>query len=206
MDSTIGENIRRLREQRHWSQEQLAGAAAVSARTIQRAERGEPMALETLQAIAGAFDVAIADLKTDPDAEAMRRALARFIVIAVKPAKHGFELARVGGVHGTLFSVHGDLSSQQRDLMAALQENLQDWADIWTDLSPTQQREAEKDLQRHLDELAAVGIVVCAGRERVRFEFQTPSEAPWDIGAVVFAPEGAAPEWALWDSAQGLGF
>ncbi len=52
---TTGRRIRRLREQRAWTQEHLADAAQVSVRTIQRAEDGV-MSAETLSAVAGALD------------------------------------------------------------------------------------------------------------------------------------------------------
>ena len=56
---SMGNQIRRLREQKAWTQEHLAAAAVISARTIQRAEEGT-MSAETLSAIAGALNV---DLK-----------------------------------------------------------------------------------------------------------------------------------------------
>jgi transcriptional regulator with XRE-family HTH domain len=51
------ETLRVLRLQRAWSQEQLAEIAGVSPRTVQRLEQGHPAALETLKALAAAFDV-----------------------------------------------------------------------------------------------------------------------------------------------------
>jgi transcriptional regulator with XRE-family HTH domain len=55
--SDTAEILRGLRLQRAWSQEQLAEIAGVSARTVQRIEQGQPAALETLKALAAAFDV-----------------------------------------------------------------------------------------------------------------------------------------------------
>jgi uncharacterized glyoxalase superfamily protein PhnB/DNA-binding XRE family transcriptional regulator len=54
----VGEKIRTLRERKAWTQEHLAEAAGISARTVQRAEDGA-MAAETRTAIAGALDVAV---------------------------------------------------------------------------------------------------------------------------------------------------
>jgi uncharacterized glyoxalase superfamily protein PhnB/DNA-binding XRE family transcriptional regulator len=51
-------NIRALREKKAWTQEQLAGAARISPRTVQRAEDGV-MSAETKAAIAGALDVPV---------------------------------------------------------------------------------------------------------------------------------------------------
>lgn len=49
--------IRALREQRAWSQEQLAEVAGISVRTIQRAETSGNASAETRMALAAALDV-----------------------------------------------------------------------------------------------------------------------------------------------------
>lgn len=53
--SELAEIIRQARAARAWPQEQLAEAAGVSLRTVQRVERGAPCAKETLQALAAAL-------------------------------------------------------------------------------------------------------------------------------------------------------
>ena len=55
--------IQKLRLQRGWSQEQLAEISGLSARTIQRLERGQPASLETLKALGAVFDVDFSTLK-----------------------------------------------------------------------------------------------------------------------------------------------
>lgn len=54
--------IRSLRLERAWSQEDLAAAAGLSARTVQRLEQGQKPSLETLKALAAAFNVPVARL------------------------------------------------------------------------------------------------------------------------------------------------
>ncbi len=49
--------IRRLRTQRHWSQEQLAEASGLNLRTIQRLEAGGRASLESVRALAAVFEV-----------------------------------------------------------------------------------------------------------------------------------------------------
>ena len=60
---TAGNNmiVRKLRLQRGWSQEQLAEMTGLSARTIQRIERGQKPSLESARAMAAVFEV---DLST----------------------------------------------------------------------------------------------------------------------------------------------
>lgn len=54
---TLAARVQRLRGERAWSQDQLAGAANLSLRTIQRVEYGKGASPETLQALAAAFEV-----------------------------------------------------------------------------------------------------------------------------------------------------
>jgi len=54
--------IKQLRISRAWSQEQLAELSSLSVRTVQRIENGEQASLETLGAIAAAFDIKVAEL------------------------------------------------------------------------------------------------------------------------------------------------
>ena len=49
--------IRQLREDRGWSQEQLAAVSGLSARTVQRLETGGSASLESRSALAAAFGV-----------------------------------------------------------------------------------------------------------------------------------------------------
>src|ERR1700684_2663 len=59
-----GKKIQQAREARAWTQEQLAIAAGVEPRTIQRLERDQTKNPETLQAIAAAFDLELDALRS----------------------------------------------------------------------------------------------------------------------------------------------
>ena len=50
-------DIKKLRLQRAWSQEQLAECSGISVRTIQRLEKGGQMSLESRKAIAATFNL-----------------------------------------------------------------------------------------------------------------------------------------------------
>lgn len=56
------QRLRSLREQRGWSQEQLADVSGLSARTIQRVEASGTASLETRMALAAALELAPSDL------------------------------------------------------------------------------------------------------------------------------------------------
>lgn len=59
-------DLKTLRQDKNWSQEQLAEISGVSVRTIQRVEKGENPGTETLKAIAAAFDISVAELQKEP--------------------------------------------------------------------------------------------------------------------------------------------
>ncbi|RVU31141.1 2TM domain-containing protein [Neptunomonas marina] len=54
--------IRQLRQNRGWSQEQLAEVAGLSVRTVQRSEKGQTVGAESLKAIAAVLEVDLAQL------------------------------------------------------------------------------------------------------------------------------------------------
>ncbi len=55
--------IRELRLKRGWSQEQLAQMSGVSLRTIQRAERGDAISVESQKSISAVFDIHFSQLQ-----------------------------------------------------------------------------------------------------------------------------------------------
>lgn len=78
------ELVKKLRAQRHWSQEQLAIACGVNLRTIQRIERQGAGSLESVRALASVFDVDANDLlnhagqKNNVQLEIVRSCLFRY--------------------------------------------------------------------------------------------------------------------------------
>jgi transcriptional regulator with XRE-family HTH domain len=56
-------DLKKLRLEKGWSQEQLADISGVSARTVQRLEKGEKPGMETLKALAAAFETTCSQLQ-----------------------------------------------------------------------------------------------------------------------------------------------
>lgn len=54
--------VKKLREKKYWSQEQLANMAGLSLRTIQRVEAANPASKETLKSLASVFEIDISEL------------------------------------------------------------------------------------------------------------------------------------------------
>ena len=57
--------IQKLRLKRGWSQQQLADASGLSARTIQRIENGHPASMESLKSLAAVFEVDFSTLNPE---------------------------------------------------------------------------------------------------------------------------------------------
>lgn len=54
--------VKKLRKEKHWSQEQVATLAGLSLRTVQRVEAGNPASKETLKSLASVFEVDVSRL------------------------------------------------------------------------------------------------------------------------------------------------
>lgn len=69
MDMNInGELVKLLRTQRSWSQEELAAAADLSLRTVQRIENANACSLESKKALASVFEIEAKALEVDEEA------------------------------------------------------------------------------------------------------------------------------------------
>jgi transcriptional regulator with XRE-family HTH domain len=180
---SIGANIRRLRQARCWTQEQLASAAQLDVRTIQRAEGGQLIAAETLQAIAGAFDEPLESLSLPPiDLEKVAAAIqARYSIIALHPIDRATAMEPLLlGSHAFSYHKLGLTTDVDEDLAAEFEQLLRDTLDIWSDIEPIQRRDLVRHLQDKLDALREHGLVVTAGTQGLRPRMSTGT------GSIVF--------------------
>jgi transcriptional regulator with XRE-family HTH domain len=85
-------DIKKLRLERHWSQEQLAEMSGLSTRTIQRIESGQNADFETLKSLASVFEINLSSLNKKDEEEQLRieekrnediKGLYKFIVLAI---------------------------------------------------------------------------------------------------------------------------
>ena len=72
-DTTNLRDIKKLRLERHWSQEQLAEMSGLSIRTIQRIENGENAGLESLKSLAAVFETNIKDSNKKEEVDQIRK-------------------------------------------------------------------------------------------------------------------------------------
>jgi transcriptional regulator with XRE-family HTH domain len=66
-------DIKKMRLERHWSQDQLAEMSGLSIRTIQQIENGENAGLESLKSLASVFEPNITDSNKKEELEQTRK-------------------------------------------------------------------------------------------------------------------------------------
>jgi transcriptional regulator with XRE-family HTH domain len=66
-------DIKKMRLERHWSQDQLSEMSGLSIRTIQRIENGENAGLESLKSLAAVFEINITDSNKTQEMEQIRK-------------------------------------------------------------------------------------------------------------------------------------
>ena len=85
-------DIKKLRLERHWSQEQLAEISGLSTRTIQRIESGQNADFETLKSLASVFEINLSSLNKKEEEEQLQieesknedlKGLYKFIALAI---------------------------------------------------------------------------------------------------------------------------
>lgn len=190
MHTIIGANIKKLRDTRAWTQEQLAAAAVVTERTIQRAEAGQPVAAESLQAIAGAFGVALEDLRRDEAGDAAKRELKNYETIPLVKVELGTELAGLMPPHGHMVEVFGnDAQPPPDDAIAELRQGIVDVGDIWRDVGPADHHRMLAELRPSLQALKVAGYFVSAGIHRMKVGFADPGPK-----------DGYKPRLMVWDT------
>ena len=87
--------VKRLREKKHWSQEQLAEISGLSLRTIQRVEAGNRASVETMKSLAAALEVEVSKLaeeivviEKDTDSWRTEPLWVRFFLLGIRRRSH----------------------------------------------------------------------------------------------------------------------
>ena len=148
--------VKALREERAWTQQQLAEVADLDVRTVQRVEAGRPPSPETLQALAAAFDVRVPDLLEAPARQKEELSDVRFLLRIT----HGKDLlAIVGGAHLFDFD-HDEVRGEEADLIGGFLQELQDWGDIFEEIEVGDRVRAAVRLTELIEELEQKGFWV----------------------------------------------
>ena len=173
MSADVAAKLKLFRESLGWTQEHLAEASGVSGRTVQRAENGEDISGDTLQALAAVFDLTVADLRRPlPSVEEVEKAVEeaqkRYKFISLTRIERPSDLRPHMGADAWQVDHVAGLTEEQEDEIAILEELLRDYGDLWSDIEPVQQRDALKTIFESVARLTADGLVVAAGSDAMR--------------------------------------
>ncbi|NGZ11640.1 MAG: XRE family transcriptional regulator [Nitrospira sp. LK70] len=183
----VGKNIRQHREERHWTQEELAIVAGIDVRTIQRAESGQKLALETLKALANAFEITIDQLSKDSQEEALAEFRAKYSVIELSPLGQAADLCQLFGTHAYHFQRVGTFNDDQADSIAELEQVAKDYGEIWSDLEPIQRRDAEKCLQPLIERMLSLELAVSVGVHSMKLRSTVEESQPFAFSVLYVA-------------------
>ncbi|MCA9602453.1 MAG: helix-turn-helix transcriptional regulator [Polyangiales bacterium] len=222
MQEVVSRNIRGHRENRSWTQAQLASAAGLQIRTVQRAEAGMGISSETLQAIAGALDVELDDLRVDSIARAelaralgvephevtadllakrIEEELAKHTKVPLHRISTSSDLRHAWGGFGFVFSC--EISDDRiQDAVATLKEMMVDIGDVADEIGATSLRQAEASAFECIESLAQLGCAVAVGTEEMDIGHGAGNRLRGRVTFVVIASNDECPKVLLLDPAQ----
>jgi hypothetical protein len=93
-------------------------------------------------------------------------------------------MALIGGSHSSRTRSPDPGSEDEANLLADFVTTINDWADIWGDVGPGGQINAEFELTGELDRLREAGFVVYAGRRRLSLETGGGDTVPWSLVSI----------------------
>lgn len=184
MSTAIAANIRYHRERLSWTQECLAEAAQLNVRTVQRAEEGQRTSAETLTAIAGALQVSLEELRTDPVElmadllgvspedltpelleSKMQEAKANYMTVPLAAVSCSADMEPIFQAESMYLDCI-PASDEIQDAAAELRAMCSALMNAADDLDPLDRREHLKAAYRLVERLGALGCAVSLGLHR----------------------------------------
>jgi transcriptional regulator with XRE-family HTH domain len=171
MNAVLAKNIRTFREAKHWTQQHLADTSGIVLRTVQRAEKGEGASVESLGALANAFDVTIDLLQTDfvallEQAQGAHEAMKKtHDFVPMQPITCSTGLAVIDGAEASVMQCASTNDAAQ-DTFAAFKSSVMDMVDVWDAVDPINHREWMKSAFAQVEEMNRLGLVVCVGKAK----------------------------------------
>ena len=174
----IGAFVRETRESAGWSQEALSADAGVSLRTIQRLENDQPVAVETISAVARAFG-----LEADQLCNAAKWRNLLPTMEKLERVVKGHEIvSQIDGSHASFPCLFSD-DDAVRDCASALMGLAADWNDV---LDLDNRRMAERSLDEALQDLHCSGAKCFMKRMPMESEWMDREGYPIELDTVVF--------------------
>ena len=178
--------IREFRKSRDWTQEQLAGISGVSERTIQRIESGDPAALDSLKALATAFDMDVSAF-IQPENAAEKKSTKSNIEFFPRLSSGKTLLDTVTGCHAYQYD-HDPLNDdQEAAVVGNFLQDLKDTGEIWDDMEPAYRVECSVRLNSELAEVETAGFLVFGAKVSRSYRYSIAGQnqlVPMEVAVV----------------------
>ncbi len=163
-DLSLAGKVRTLREERGWTQSQLAEISGLSERTVQRVEKKGMAALDTLQALASAFDISVKEIRQSEPGRNKFSPTIRHL-LRLTSGKMVFDIA--GGAH--LFENGYDelKTDEEADLLSETFQYIQDYGDLWGDLDAGERIKIAFEFNKYIEELERLEFWIFGLRHKV---------------------------------------
>ena len=182
INTRIKDIVIQLRKMKNLTQEHLAELAEVNVRTIQRLEKTGAYSQETLRAVAEAFDVdcqhilAIANMPTGEQSAEIEK---KYLRVQLAEVTNGKMLTdKIGTVHVLQPDYPPDLDKAQAAATGELLDFMQDYLDIKSDLTPSDNISQEGYFTEYIQKLRELGVRVFSGRVERTMKFKGDQGAP----------------------------
>lgn len=192
------DTLRSLRKQYQLTQENLAGLANLSTRTIEKAESGRHcLNLQTLRSIARAFDLNVRVFdKPTPEEEQQRkkleRALRKTVLVETQPIRSASDfLGAFAQRHAFRIDTTAVDAPEALDLTASMTDWITDLNDIWDECSASHRLECANSFVELCRKLETHGLVCYMGHHRQRRRERGRPDLVFDVGLMsIQAKEG----------------
>lgn len=198
----IAEQVKSIRKVHRLTQENLAAAAGLSTRTIEKIESGRHRPDEqTLRSIARAVQIDRGFfVKPTPEQEARQaadfdRALRKTVLASITQVRTaGDFLASMG--HREAFRV--DISAVRDDEALAIAALMADWinecGDVWAECSMSQRLDYGREFIEYCRDIEKLGYLCFMGSHKQQLRDNDRPRLVFSVAVMVILPKGDAPE------------
>jgi transcriptional regulator with XRE-family HTH domain len=181
------EKIRRLRLERAWPQDHLADVSGLSYCTIQRIEATGKAGMESIRALANAFEIDSSELLrpvpkvSDGRSLKAKSDVPRFLVRITSGADL---FAILGGAHAGSVENEELKSEAEVEIVGSFLQEMSDLGEMWSELEPGERVRQVFEFTQKLKELDDAGFVVFGIREKKAFHVADKIIPDWNVAII----------------------
>lgn len=153
-----GENVKRLRLERGWTQEHLASLTGRNVRTIQRVEKSGICDLETRSALASVFQIDTAQLDGAKKIEQAKTNEDQGLLYYSRLSNGNDVVSIFDGSHMYRFSNEDPCSADDAEYISWVVTQIHDYSEIWGDIEPGSKVKTIYEFGEMLQEMEEKGL------------------------------------------------